>query len=223
MFDIYVDIRLNGTGFLEANEDSGWGPVCSNNFDTNAAMVACRQLRLGLPVSYSGNTALANLPYYFLHLHCDGNEQRLAECSAKTTDGPCYVTYLQCSGMQFVKYIVNAYEYDYYVDVRLEDGAGEFSGRVEILYNGEWGTVCSDEFDENDAAVVCHQAGYGPPIRYWIDPSHRRHGPIWLDDLQCNGTEDTLSECQSNNWGDTNCDHTQDIFIECAGMLNFIV
>ena len=108
-----------------------------------------------------------------------------------------------------------------HIDVRLEDGNGNFSGRVEILYDGEWGTVCSDEFDENDAAVVCRQAGYGPPVRYWIDPSHRRHGRIWLDDLQCYGTEDTLSECQSSNWGDTNCDHTQDIFVECTGMFNF--
>ena len=106
-----------------------------------------------------------------------------------------------------------------YVGLRLEDSATNFSGRVEILYDGEWGTVCSDEFDKNDAAVVCRQAGYGPPVRYWIDPSHRRHGRIWLDDLQCNGTEDTLSECHSSNWGDTNCDHTQDIFVECIGKL----
>ena len=105
--------------------------------------------------------------------------------------------------------------------MRLEDGVANFSGRVEVLYNGEWGTVCSDEFDENDAAVVCRQAGYGPPVRYWIDPSHRRHGRIWLDDLDCLGTENTLSNCQSSSWGDTNCDHTQDIFVECRGMLNF--
>ena len=110
-----------------------------------------------------------------------------------------------------------------YVGVRLEDSAANFTGRVEIFYNGEWGTVCSDGFDQNDAAVVCRQAGYGPPVHYWIDPSHRRHGRIWLDDLQCNGTENTLSECQSSTWGDTNCDHTQDIFIECVGMYICVV
>ena len=97
-----VDIRLNGTdteGFLEANEDTGWGPVCSNFFNAEAAMVACRQLRLGLPVSYSGNVALANSPYYFIRLYCDGHEQRLAECDTYSYDGTCYTTYLQCSGM----------------------------------------------------------------------------------------------------------------------------
>ena len=99
MFVIYIDIRLNETGFLEANEDSGWGPVCSNYFDTNAAMVACRQLRLGLPVSYSGNTTLANQTYYFAYLRCNGNEQRLTECRAYNYDSTCNATYLQCSGM----------------------------------------------------------------------------------------------------------------------------
>ena len=104
------------------------------------------------------------------------------------------------------------------VGLRLEDGVANFSGRVEIFYNDEWGTVCSDGFDQNDAAVVCRQAGYGPPVRYWIDPSHRRHGRIWLDNLQCDGTEDTLFVCQNSTWGGTNCDHTQDIFVECVGM-----
>ena len=103
------------------------------------------------------------------------------------------------------------------IDVRLEDGVTNISGRVEVLYNGEWGTVCSDDFDINDATVVCRQARYGPPVRYWIDPSHRRHGRIWLDDLDCLGTENILSDCQTSTWGDTNCDHTQDIFVECLG------
>ena len=102
--------------------------------------------------------------------------------------------------------------------VRLEGSDIDHIGRIEVWYNGEWGTVCSDGFDLNDAAVVCHQAGYGPPVRYWIDPSHRRRGRIWLDDLDCLGIENTLSNCRSSKWGDTNCDHTQDIFVECTGM-----
>jgi len=104
------------------------------------------------------------------------------------------------------------------IGVRLLDGVASYSGRVEVLHDGEWGTVCSDEFDERDAAVVCHQAGYGPPKRYWIDPSHRRHGRIWLNNLQCTGVEDTLSDCVGNVWGNTDCNHDQDIFVECTGM-----
>ena len=78
-----IDVRLNGTdteGFLEANEGSGWRPVCIKYFDAEVAMVACRQFRLGLPVSYRRKVTLGNLPYYFMNLYCRGHEQRLAEC-----------------------------------------------------------------------------------------------------------------------------------------------
>ena len=45
--------------------------------------------------------------------------------------------------------------------VRLVGSNKTYEGRLEVFYNGVWGTVCDDYFDQTEARVFCYQLGFG--------------------------------------------------------------
>ena len=90
-------------------------------------------------------------------------------------------------------------------------------GRVEIFYDGEWGTVCEDFWDLKDAIVVCRQLGYTTAVRRSISAEFGEGtGQIWLDNVHCSGTENLLSDCNARSWGSNDCYHTRDAGVVCA-------
>ena len=115
--------------------------------------------------------------------------------------------------------------------VRLVNGPNQHTGRVEVytnstggLDNAEWGTVCDDSWDINDARVVCRQLGFPDAVSA---PRFARYGqgtgPIWLDNVACLGTEPDLFTCGHIGIGNHNCVHFEDASAECSGMYPLIL
>ncbi|MDE0350594.1 MAG: sulfatase-like hydrolase/transferase [Gammaproteobacteria bacterium] len=101
-------------------------------------------------------------------------------------------------------------------DVRLVNGTTAQEGRVEIYHNSEWGTVCDDRFASDEAAVVCRQLGYTGGEAHRQAAFGEGTGTIWLDDVQCTGSESRLADCSSVGWGVHNCRHSEDVGVSCG-------
>ena len=106
--------------------------------------------------------------------------------------------------------------------LRLVDGSKDNEGRIEVYYNGEWGTVCDDDWDINDAHVVCRRLGYFNATHAKTEAYFGQgSGDIHLDDVACTGTESTLEECNHPGWGMSDCFHSEDAGVVCNGKTLF--
>ena len=148
---------------------------------------------------------------------CAGNEEQLIDCDL------AYRGQFFCSHSEDAGVICPPREPQSCSDgdVRLRDSTtnpGPFRGRVEVCLYGNWGTVCDDGWDYNEAEVVCRQLGHvdnGDPVAVHLARFGRGSGLILLDDVLCQGSESTLLECRARAFGLHNCNPIEDASVFC--------
>ncbi|XP_052086629.1 scavenger receptor cysteine-rich domain superfamily protein-like [Mytilus californianus] len=202
-------VRLAGgggpwEGRIEVFHNGVWGTVCDTGFGNEAAGVVCRMLGFldGM------NTAILYKNAWFgqgngvsfdLQTECSGKESKIFFCPLKNTFGKQNCQHTEDVGVQCVATPL---------------GQSKGNGRLEIKYNGKWGTVCSEQWTSQNSKAVCRMLGY--QNRTIETNTIQRNGTaVVLGSLDCLGVENDIGFCK----GDLDKSQCNDdiVNIDCSG------
>ncbi|XP_068580872.1 scavenger receptor cysteine-rich type 1 protein M130-like [Cebidichthys violaceus] len=106
--------------------------------------------------------------------------------------------------------------------VRLVNGTSLCSGRLEVKSNQSnqsnqwWSSVCEDDFDQQDAEVVCRELGCGAPSVLQGALYGEVEAPMWTKEFQCGGHESALLDCRSSGSDRNTCSPGKAVGLTCS-------
>uniref|UniRef100_A0A1X7VF72 SRCR domain-containing protein n=1 Tax=Amphimedon queenslandica TaxID=400682 RepID=A0A1X7VF72_AMPQE len=212
--------------FSSSSSTLRWGNICfDSSFGSTEASVICNQLgyngasgygRTGNTSSYGTDrtaTILAGIncaeSSYLTLEQCNVTTNISSSCTSDSED-----VYVSC-------YTTRIWNNPYAGQIRLQGGNYSSYGRLEVYCNGQWGTVCDDDFYDIDAQVACQQLGYSDystyaPERLLVGPSSQ---PIWFERVYCVSLDviNCLASCHvcPSSTSSSSCEHSEDVVLGC--------
>ncbi|XP_055362527.1 scavenger receptor cysteine-rich type 1 protein M130-like isoform X1 [Betta splendens] len=204
------NVRLVGgpnlcSGRLEVFHNDKWGRICSHNWSSKEAAMVCKELNCGTPKRTQESFGAGSSELRIYTSTCSESVSSMAQCTLQQHSGTCNSVSVSCA------------------ELKLVNGTDRCSGRVEILHNNRWGTVCGNDFDMRDAQVVCRTIDCGSPLTIKHNAFFGKgEAQIWLEDVNCSGNETSLVHCQHRSFGESNCGHGEDVGVICSDSIRLL-
>ncbi|XP_028275718.1 scavenger receptor cysteine-rich type 1 protein M130-like [Parambassis ranga] len=186
------DVRLVGganrcSGRLQVKQNGEWKEVDITSADWTMKKIAaiCRQLDCGSPVSIKTSHRTTRTEVLE-----DEQHKHVGEDYISSNQEIC------CSD-----------------SVRLVEGTNVCSGRLEVKSDQSWSSVCEDDFNQQNAEVVCRELGCGAPSVFKGGLYGAAEAPVWMRKFQCGGHESALLDCGSSQ---TSCSPGKAVGLTCS-------
>ncbi|XP_074481206.1 scavenger receptor cysteine-rich type 1 protein M130-like [Sebastes fasciatus] len=191
-------------GELEMKQQGVWRPVVDQMSDwtLKTADEVCRKLDCGSAVSTGRRKSDFDKRIWRIRSTCLQSKSAVRECIYTKFSTSRSNLEIKCSD-----------------SVRLVNGKSLCSGRLEVKShqsNQLWPSVCEDDFDLQDAEVVCRELGCGAPSVLQGALYGDVEAPMWTKEFQCGGNESALLDCRSSDSDRNTCSPGKAVGLTCS-------
>uniref|UniRef100_A0A3B3D9R3 SRCR domain-containing protein n=1 Tax=Oryzias melastigma TaxID=30732 RepID=A0A3B3D9R3_ORYME len=194
------------SGELHLKHHQEWRPVqLHHRWSPESFQVVCHRLNCGSFVSESYKRDRGKKPVWWIETDCMKNMSLWRECVEVDDSSSSAQINITCSE-----------------SIRLVNGDNRCSGRLEVKSNNSWSIVCEDDFDQQDAEVVCRELGCGAPSVLQGAVYGETEAPEWSREFLCEGHESALLHCKSSSSSQKFCSSGKAVELTCSVSLRLV-
>ncbi|CAD5124263.1 DgyrCDS12557 [Dimorphilus gyrociliatus] len=209
VYMVKSDRQMNYTGYVRIRKYGIIGKVCYKQWGDKEAGIFCRQMGFNDGKAYNFNTQ-SRIPFWITNIKCKGSEKNLQDCVFNNDQlSDCNSANRKEAGV--LCFMKN-------VNFQLSEGS---SGYLTVTYDGQVGQICGQDLKNEEASVVCSQAGYEKGLIAY--GPKKNNLPFFTQVTKCDGDEKSILQCANRGWKKTSfCQFVYIPLFKCIRNLQLI-